>query len=167
MRKKLVKLNEEIRIELIEEFTHHFLETTKLPPLASKLFAFILVNRNAEGYTFDELVEIFNVSKSSISSSLNLLIKYDYIGQYSKIGERKRRYRLTLQQLPIRLKKIKNELIKEKYLSEKLFQFRDELKDCPENIHKEKAEIYMSHLGNVIQLIENTIEKLEILNHKL
>ena len=160
-------MNEEIKVELIEEFTNHFLETTKLPPLASKLFAYILVNKNLEGYTFDELVEIFNVSKSSISSSLNLLIKYDYIGQYSKIGERKRRYRLTPQQLPLRLKKIKNELSKEKYLSEKLFIFREELKDCPENVHKEKAEIYMNHLENAIQLIENTIQKLEKLNHKL
>lgn len=167
--KKIQGLDEEIKLELIEEFANHFHETNKLPPLTSKVFAFILVDKNVEGYTFDELVSIFNVSKSSMSSSLNLLIKYDFIGQYNKIDERKRRYKLTPHQLPIRLKKTKNELIKEKYLSEKLFQYREEIQSSEdaEDIHKEKVTVYLEHLDSAIELLDGTIKKLEKLNCKL
>jgi|LSQX01.2.fsa_nt_gb DNA-binding transcriptional regulator GbsR (MarR family) len=163
---KFFELKEE-KIELIEEFTQHYLQTTSLPPLAAKIYSFLLVEGIKEGYTFDDLVNIFNVSKSSVSTSLNLLIKYDYIVDFNRIGERKRRYRITAQHLPLRLKKIQKELIREKYLAERLMQHRFAKISHPDPVSIEKGEIYISHLGHAIERLEKTIEKLENLTQKL
>ncbi len=163
----LIKLSEEIKTELIEELAAHHAEASKLPPLAAKIFAYILVNCNKEGYTFDELVETFNVSKSSVSNSLNLLVQYDFIGQYNKIGERKRRYKITPQHLTMRLKKIRSGLTQEKYLSEKLTQYRLNYIQNPSPMDLEKGKIYVNHLENSINRLTETIEKIEKLTHTL
>lgn len=162
-----VQLKDESKIELIEEFTQHYLQTTALPPLAAKIFSFLVVEGVKEGYTFDELVEIFKVSKSSVSTSLNLLIKYDYIIDFNKIGERKRRYRITAQHLPLRLKKIQKELTREKYLSEKLMHYRFGSVSQPDPVSVEKGNIYITHLEKAIERLNKTINKLEQLTHKL
>lgn len=161
------KLSEEIKTELIEELASHHAEASRLPPLAAKIFAYILVNCNKEGYTFDELVEIFHVSKSSVSSSLNLLVQYDYIGQYNKIGERKRRYKITTKHLTMRLKRIRSVLTQEKFLTEKLQQYRLGRIENPSSIDLEKGKIYVKHLDDSISKLTETIEKIEKLTHSI
>ncbi len=160
-------MSEEIKTELIEELAAHHAEASKLPPLTAKIFAYILVNCNKEGYTFDELVETFHVSKSSVSNSLNLLVQYDFIGQYNKIGERKRRYKITPQHLTMRLKKIRNSLTQEKFLSEKLQRYKFSKIKNPNPLDLEKGKIYVNHLESSIQNLTNTIEKIEKLTHTL
>ncbi|HLV23402.1 MAG TPA: hypothetical protein VKY36_01310 [Moheibacter sp.] len=160
-------MSEKIKIDLIEDFTQHYLQTTSLPPLATKIFSFLLVDGEKDGYTFDEFVDIFKVSKSSVSSSLNMLIKSDYIAPYNKIGERKRRYKITEQLLPLRLKRTKKELIREKYLSEKLMQYRSETTKTMDSLNVEKGKIYVTHLENAIERLEETIDRLEKLTHKI
>lgn len=165
--KNFRKLNEEIKTELIEELAAHHAEASKLPPLAAKIFAYILVNCNKDGYTFDELVEIFHVSKSSVSNSLSLLIQYDYIGQYTKIGERKRRYKITPKHLTMRLKRIRSVLTQEKFLTEKLQQYRLSQIENPNPTELQKGMIYVEHLENSITKLTETIEKIEKLTHSI
>lgn len=147
--------------ELIEELAAHHMEASNLPPLASKIFAFLLVNFSKGGHTFDELVELFNVSKSSVSNSLNLLLKYEFIIQSNKIGERKRRYKITPQYLSIRLKKIRKDLIREKFLSVKLVNFHKEEIQNQDPVENQKAQIYLNHLDTAIDNLSRTIEKID------
>lgn len=159
-------LNEVDKIELIEEMSSHYMQSYHLPPLPANILSYFLVDQNEEGYTFDELVEIFNASKSSISNSLNLLIQYNYIGQHTKFGERKRRYKIMTEHLIVRLKKIRTDLKQERYLVDKLMKFR---LNCTENVAKykaEKIEIYLDHLQNSIDKLSETVEKLEKLTQK-
>ena len=79
-------------IELIEDLTLYHIEVFRLPPLTAKVFAYLLVVQPNDGLSFGEMVDIFKVSKSSVSNSLNQLMQYGYIIQYNKVGERKRRY---------------------------------------------------------------------------
>lgn len=152
---------EKNKLELIEEMSSHYMHSYHLPPLPAKILSYFLIDHSEDGYTFDELVEIFNASKSSISNSLNLLIQYNYIGQLNKFGERKRRYKIEPEHLITRLGKIRTDLIQEKYLVEKLIKFRTtEYKELKKQKLK-KGEIYIEHLQDSIQNLTKTIEKLE------
>ncbi len=161
---KLV-VEETMNTELIEELAAHHMEASNLPPLASKIFAFLLVNYSKEGHNFDELVEMFNVSKSSVSNSLNLLLQYEFIIQSNKIGERKRRYKITPQYLSIRLKKIRKDLIREKFLSVKLVNFHEKEIPNRDPAESQKAEIYLNHLDTAIHNLGRTIEKIDNITH--
>ena len=77
---------------LVEVLGMFFQDRHKLPPLAARIYA-ILVLSSDEGYTFDELMEITQASKSSISTNLNLLISLKYLEFYTRTGNRKRYFR--------------------------------------------------------------------------
>ncbi|KXK38072.1 MAG: hypothetical protein UZ09_BCD002001664 [Bacteroidetes bacterium OLB9] len=161
------KLEDSVKTTLIEDLVTHHIESAKLPPLAAKIFSFILVNDRPDGFTFDELVDTFHVSKSSVSTNLNLLVQYDFLIQFNKIGERKRRYKLTSQYLEIRLKKIRKDLIREKYLVEKLVQFHQ---DAHSTFHQDaviKTSIYIEHLDYAIKNLTKTINKIDKITHSI
>lgn len=62
------------REKLIEEIGVHFESVYNLPPLAARIYA-ILIMGNEEGYSFEALVEEVAASKSTVSTSLNLLLQ--------------------------------------------------------------------------------------------
>lgn len=160
-------MKEQIKNQLCEELTAHYKETYRLPPLASKVFSFFMLDTSKSEFTFDELVEKFQVSKSSMSNSLNLLTQYNFISQVNKIGDRKTYYKITPQHLSIRLKKIKRNLEQEKILTEKLMQFHTKENDHLNSLSIEKVNIYTKHLENSIEGLSSTIEKIEKLNHTI
>ncbi|MGB3145720.1 MAG: helix-turn-helix domain-containing protein [Maribacter sp.] len=77
---------------LVEVLGMFFQDRHKLPPLAARIYA-ILVLSSDEGYSFDEIMEITQASKSSVSTNLNLLISLKFIEFYTKTGNRKRYFR--------------------------------------------------------------------------
>ena len=79
-------------MELIEELGLYFEKRHDLPPLAARIYA-IMVLSSLEGFTFDELMEITQASKSSVSTNLNLLLQLKFVEYYTKPGERKRFFR--------------------------------------------------------------------------
>jgi len=154
-------VREKVKTELIEELAAHHMETSNLPPLASKIFAFLLVNYCRDGYNFDELVDVFKVSKSSVSNSLNLLIQYNFIIQTNRIDERKRRYKITPDYLSIRLNKIIKDLIRERQLSVKLLEFHQTEVNPPGPGEISKAEVYLNHLDTAIHNLSCTLERID------
>jgi DNA-binding transcriptional regulator GbsR (MarR family) len=160
-------LIDKIKSDLYEELTAHYKELYKLPPLASKVFSYFLVDSGQNEYSFDDLVEKFQVSKSSMSSTLHMLSQYDFISQINKIGDRKTYYKITPQHLCIRLKRIKKNLEQEKILTEKLIQLHSKQQEKINPISVEKVNIYTNHLENSIQGLTQTIEKIEKLNHTI
>lgn len=155
------------KIELVEEFAAHYIEAYSLPPLAAKIYAFLLMDCKREGITFDELVEVFNVSKSSVSNSLHLLSQHKHIEQFTKIDQRKRLYRVSGEHIILRLKKIHNFLQREKYLSEKFRCYRENNSEELNEIHQKGAKIYTDHLDKCIAQMSETVEKLEQLNQNI
>ena len=65
-----IKIEPEIYQELIEFYGTLF----NLPPLSAKIYAYLIFDFDKKGHTFDELLEVFCASKSSISSSINFLL---------------------------------------------------------------------------------------------
>ncbi len=165
--RKINNLIDKSKIELIEEFASHYIEAYGLPPLAAKIYSYLLLDCKRKGITFDELVDVFNVSKSSVSNSLHLLTQHKHIEQFTKIDHRKRLYRVSSGHIILRLQKIHAMLIREKYLAEKLRCYRESKVDNPDNIYMQKTDIYVKHLNNSIKGLSETIEKLEKLTQNI
>lgn len=150
------------KIELINNFSSYFEEIYKFPPLTSKIYSFLILDINKEGTTFDELVEVFNASKSSVSNSLSFLSQLNYVEHFTKINCRKRFYKVTPESMLVRLKKVSNVLQQEKLL---IIKYRDYLSKQDESNEKEikilKSEIYIKHLKGSIEKLVETIKEFE------
>jgi DNA-binding transcriptional regulator GbsR (MarR family) len=151
----------EDQIELIECFSQHFEKIHNFPPLTSKIYAYLILDCKREGITFDEIVETFNASKSSVSNSLNFLTQLKHIEHFTKIDTRKRFYRISPGNILMRLHKIHDMLVLEKKLSEKLKCYKLKVLEDPAEISIRRSEIYIEHLNKTIEELDNTILKLE------
>jgi DNA-binding transcriptional regulator GbsR (MarR family) len=69
---------EEHKQRLIEELGIHFEAEYSLPPLAARIFGNLVVT-DEDGLTFDDCQMKRGASKSSISTSLNLLLQLGII----------------------------------------------------------------------------------------
>ncbi len=152
--------------DLIESFSKYFETYHNFAPLTSKIYAYLLVENDSGGTSFDTLTEIFNASKSSVSNSLNVLTQLKYIEYYSKIDQRKRLYRIAPNATMIRLEKIHDLLILEKDLSEKFKRYLLDTNDDPQNIQIIKSNIYIEHLDSTVRQLADTIQKLNSLKDK-
>jgi len=147
--------------ELIEDFSKYFETTYNFPPLTSKIYAYLMLDCKNNGVTFDELVEVLNASKSSVSNSLNFLTQLKHIEYFTKIDNRKRFYRISSENLLIRLRKIHDMLVHERQLVERLRNYRQETCEGYYENSILKSGIYLEHLNHSITQLSGTIEKLE------
>ncbi|CAN0583486.1 unnamed protein product, partial [Ectocarpus sp. 12 AP-2014] len=79
---------------LIEELGVYFETEYDLPPLAARIFANLVVT-DEDGLTFDDCLEKRGASKSSISTSLNLLQQIGFINYFTKSRDRKRYFKVS------------------------------------------------------------------------
>ncbi len=150
-------------VDLFQDFCAHHEMVYNFSPLTAQIYTYILFNNNRGGVTFDELVERLHASKSSVSTSLNLLISNNQIEHFTKIEERKRFFRLNPNFIINRLEIIKNVLIKECSLTLKLKDLVDEGVVNTINCQK-KMDIYIDHLKKSEQNIAKTIDNLNSIN---
>jgi len=131
-------------------------KTFNLPPLAAKIYAYLIFDFERKGLTFDDLVEIFSASKSSVSTNLNLLLNNNLIQDLNKLDERKRYFTANENFVKIRFQEISERLKEEIRIINSLENFRktkseDEIK---------KSKIYKDLLNSNIENIEKSLSKL-------
>ena len=85
---------EEIKNKLIEELGVHFETEYDIPPLAARIFANLVLTEE-DGLTFEDCLLKRGASKSSISTSLNLLLQMDFVKYFTKPGDRKRYFKVA------------------------------------------------------------------------
>lgn len=126
--------------KLIEQLGVHF-ETDNLAPLASRIFATLILTGN-KGVTFDELVTDLSAAKSSISTHLDHLQSTNRVRYFTKTGDRKRYFTinpdLMLNIIEEKIAKWENE----KKLHEKILEYKRE-----RNILNKESEEYQFDLG--------------------
>lgn len=149
---------------LIRDFSNYFETTQKFPSLISKIYAYLLLDCEKKGVTFDELVEVLNASKSSVSNSLNFLTQLKYIEYFTKLDERKRLYRIVPDNIVLRLQSIQEMLNNEKELTRKLMEYKLKRHKDPEESSVLKSGIYIEHLELAVKQLADTINKLKSLN---
>ncbi|MDO6515965.1 GbsR/MarR family transcriptional regulator [Zobellia uliginosa] len=153
---------EECKQILIEELGVHFEFEYSLPPLAARIFANLVVTEE-EGLTFDDCLTKRGASKSSISTSLNLLQQTGFINYFTKSGDRKRYFKVAekdaffIKKLNQTLKKIESESL----MIEKVAEYNKVHNPQKHEENKEKKRIYMKCLEDTREIYRKTIADLK------
>lgn len=146
---------------LFENYTAHLEKTYNFPPLSAKIQAYLVLCSNNDGYTFDEFLEIFKVSKSSLSTSINWLLSLNQIEYYHKIDSRKRFFRLNLSYLPDKLEFLHGIVTRDLSFTKKISDYK--AKNNLANLLKEEGilDVYTEYLENSEKLLKETIVKIK------
>jgi len=150
--------------KLIEEIGVHFEKVHNLAPLAARIYVIMILSPN-DGHTFDEIIQITEASKSSVSTQLNLLLQMNKVEYFTKPGDRKRYFRASKTYL-------KNTLIEHLDQINKDIRLVEKVHDFNKAFNKEKFEnnsgvtlLYKEYLIAQKINLENTIDKMnKILN---
>ncbi|MCX8532561.1 transcriptional regulator [Chryseobacterium luquanense] len=151
-----MKKSLEVDEKIFQDAVKFYGTILNLPPLASKIYSYLIFDFEKVGITFDEFVEVFSASKSSVSTSLNLLINSELIIDVNKMDERKRYFFANDDYKKIRFEKIVQKMQDELKLLDDLNQFR-KIKD---EDYDQKMEVYKSLLNKSIVNIQESLNKL-------
>ena len=144
--------------ELIESFGIHFERIYNIPPLAGRILSTLIIDGCKFGLTFEQLVELMQASKSSVSTNLNLLLKTNRIEYFTLAGDRKKYFKAA--PLSQRLKNYLTLIDEEKSLIDQLKQYRKNNISCTkEEINFHNMCAYKEHLIQVEELLKTTISK--------
>jgi DNA-binding transcriptional regulator GbsR (MarR family) len=146
-------------LEIFKCYSAHLEQVYKLPPLTAKLQTFMVLQSSDEGFTFEELLEVFKVSKSSLSNSINYLLSTNQIEYINKINSRKRYFRLNAEYLPEKLEYLFNQIKHEHAFSLRINKHREKLN----RTFAEKnglIDVYIEHLEKSQVLFEETLQKI-------
>lgn len=127
-----------------------------IPPLASKIYSYLIFDFQKVGITFDEFVEVLSASKSSVSTNISLLLNSKLIIDHNKMDERKRYFFINDHYMKIRFEKIVQKMQDELRLLEDLKNFRK----IQDKDYDEKMKIYKTLLNKNISNIQESLNKL-------
>ena len=142
--------------EIFREMVKFYGEAFHLPPLAAKIYSYLIFDFDREGVSFDEFIEIFCASKSSVSSNLNLLLNLNIINDFNKIDERKRFFVINEKHMRIRFEEIIEKMERELSILHQLKDFRQT--DDEEILRK--FGVYTSLFNKNILHIKETLDQL-------
>lgn len=151
-----IKLN--IEPQIYQELLDFYGTLFSLPPLSAKIYAYLVFDFEKNGLTFDDLVETFCASKSSVSASINFLLNSNLIRTINKMDERKRYFVINDDFVKIRFEEIANRMKQEIKILDQLNTFKA-TQVANENV-LERYFIYKSLLEKNIENIEETLKKL-------
>jgi DNA-binding transcriptional regulator GbsR (MarR family) len=145
--------------KIFQDAVRFYSTVFSLPPLASKIYAYLLFDFEKAGVTFDEFVDVFGASKSSVSTSLLLLLNAELIVDHNKIDERKRYFYINDDYKRIRFEKIVQKLQDELKLLEDLDVFNKKQNKNYEE-YNERVVAYKDLLNKTIINIQESLNKL-------
>lgn len=150
-------------MQLIEEIGVLFEQTHDLTPLAARIHVIMILSPN-DGYTFEEIVEITQASKSSVSTQLNLLMQLNRVEYFTKSGDRKRYFRASKVYLKFRLEELLEKIQKEMELAEKLSKFNRD--NNPEKFEEYRplTSLFQEYLSAQEENLKTAISKMKKIN---
>lgn len=111
-----------------------------------------------DGHTFDEIIEITQASKSSVSTQLNLLLQTKKVEYFTKSGDRKRYFRASRTYL-------KNTLNDEMIRTKEEIRIINKIHEFNSTHNEEKfkrsggvGSLYIEYLKSQKENLERTIE---------
>ena len=145
--------------DLVEELGLFFQERHKFPPLAARIYSILLLT-SYEGYSFEELKEITQSSKSSVSTNLNLLVSLKFVDYYTKTGNRKRYFRSTGSFVKNMLNEHVESISKELQIAERVNNYNKSYNPLKFEKKGYIGLIFQNYLENQKHTIEDAIEKI-------
>lgn len=158
---------EKSKEEIIETLGLHLEEQQNLPPLAARIYA-IMVLSDEDGLTFEDCLEKRGASKSSTSTSLNLLLKMGIITYFTKPGDRRRYFTLAKKKtfFLTKLQEFLKRLEAEKSVITLVMDYHR--KHCPNKFEegKERTSVYLDYMTDSEKLLQKSIAKFEAIELK-
>ena len=142
--------------EIFRDMVKFYGDVFHLPPLAAKIYSYLIFDFDRKGVSFDEVVEIFSASKSAVSSNLNLLLNLNIITDFNKIDERKRFFVMNEKYMKIRFDEIIEKMESELSILNKLKDFRN----TTDEVALRKFSVYSNLFEKNISNIKETLEQL-------
>lgn len=146
--------------ELFQDMVAFYSQIYELTPLAAKVYVYLMFDLCREGITFDELLETFKVSKSSLSGSIQTLVHNKHIEYVTSMDSRKRLFRTNPNYTSIRFGEVLDTLTKEKELMVKFTDFKKGSM-CDNKITTTKLKEYQEILDQHIKTITTTLNQLK------
>lgn len=151
--------------ELIEMMGVHLQNQYIIPPLAGRIWASIIIDGKDEGLTFDNLLEKHQVSKSSMSTNLNLLLKLENIYFTTKEGNRKKYFKAF--PFSERFVKLLKNITFENKLLDKIIQYKSkEAILSGNNCSLYNIQAYKDHLFGIEALTKKILIDLKEIEEK-
>ena len=144
---KMKKISKE-QSELIEEIGRVIEERADLSPLASRIYA-TLILASDDGLTFEDIIEAHQASKGSVSNNINVLVKLDYVSYYTKPGQRKRFFKASKLYVKTAMEKYQELFEKEINVVDKINKFNK--KNNPDKFKDEESVeiLYQKYLSEL------------------
>ncbi|MCQ9637299.1 transcriptional regulator [Chryseobacterium sp. WG23] len=149
---KSIEIDERIFQDAVKFYGFLF----NIPPLASKIYSYLLFDCEKVGITFDEFVEVLSASKSSVSTSISLLLNMQLIVDHNKMDERKRYFFTNDEYKKIRFEQVVQKMKDELRLLDDLNNF----KKNKDNDYNKRIEAYKALLNKNIENIQESLNKL-------
>ncbi|MRI01345.1 transcriptional regulator [Kriegella sp. EG-1] len=153
---------EEVKDKLIEDLGIHFETEYDLPPLAARIFASLVLTEE-DGLTFEDCIHKRGASKSSISTSLNLLLQREFVKYYTKSGDR-RRYFILADKNTFFIKKLNRSLKhleREGNILQKISEYNEKFRPEKHIENRKKREVYTKCILDMTSTLKTTIEELK------
>jgi len=151
---------EERKKELVEKFGVFMERQENLPPIAARIFASLVINKEG-GTTFDELVVFLAASKSTISTNIQLLSNRGMLTFYTKPGDRKKYFILSPESL---LSRVEEDIIRyrtEYQIVKEITEFREEISELKADSINNNSYPYLDFLSNSLLLLEQLKENVK------
>jgi DNA-binding transcriptional regulator GbsR (MarR family) len=146
--------------ELIEMMGIHLQNQHSISPLTGRIWATIIMEGKEKGLTFDYLVEKNQASKSSVSSSLNILTSTNKIYFETVPGDRKKYF--IAYPFSERFVRMLQNMQFEKSLLDKIIVYKEkEEKTAENNCSLQNIKAYKEHLLEIEQLTQKLLKKLK------
>ena len=153
------------REELIEMMGIHLQNQHSISPLTGRIWGALIMEGKDKGLTFEYLVEKLQASKSSISSSLNLLVKTNKIYYNTIEGDRKKYFKAY--PFSERFVRLLQNMEFEKALLDKIIVYKNKEEKTVENACSlQNIKAYKEHLNEIEQLTKKMLEKLKKVEQK-
>lgn len=147
----------EIEKNTFQDLVKFYCNIYEMPPLAAKIYSYLIFDFDGRGVSFDEFVEVFSASKSSVSTSIHFLLNLDFIVDINKINERKKYFTLNQHHLKIRFEEIIKKMETEIEILGGLNDFRKSLKGS----YSRDTTIYRELLRKNIENIKESLNQIE------
>ncbi len=146
--------------KLIEELGLNMEEQLKVAPLAARIYA-LLVLSPQDGLTFDEIKEIIQASKSSVSVNLKVLTQLKYVEYYTKPGIRKRYFKIAKYFQLLSLEQEVESLHKQMLMIQKINTFNKEHYPEKQIDNQSLGGIMENYLQSYQDLVKKTVAEIK------
>ncbi|WP_068598733.1 hypothetical protein [Vaginella massiliensis] len=145
--------------KLLSEIEDNFIQNYDFPPLTARIFVYMITDVDENGVSFDELVEHFGASKSSISCSLKFLIETDKVDFIYKEDKRKRYFRPNPYYFSNHLREVLEQVEKTIISLDKIELYKQR-KGITKLKNEEALAIIKNYMHQQRILVNDTIEQL-------